>query len=197
MVIICLLHTNIVYTKSGPASSPSANIDGESLTLRLLQNPLHDPEVYSQALAILESLQSTPSCNRAATVSLIDSCQSLEASEGSDVLLSEVRENYAARLAMCELMGAKVQLPSQCEMFVMSERHCKKKKSGGLMSKFRKPDNSKLESTVCFAETSRAQLKRCLGVIHDKPQWWTSYSNALQNVLVVCQASRGAIEQGE
>jgi hypothetical protein len=197
ILVLCLVHTAIASTRHNSVPSQSTRA-GDSLALRMLQYPVYDPEVYSQAIVILESLRSAPSCHRAATISLIDSCQSLETSEGGNTLLSEVREKYAARLAMCELMGAKVQLPSQCEIFTMSERHCKRKNSGSLMSKFRRASNIEHESTAaCFAETSLAHLNHCLGAIHNKPQWWTSYSNALQNVLIVCQASRGAVEQGK
>ncbi|KAI9827907.1 MAG: hypothetical protein M1826_006213 [Phylliscum demangeonii] len=37
----------------------------------------------------------------------------------------------------------------------------------------------------------------CLGVLEKKPQWWTSYSNARQNAMVICQAVRSEIEKDE
>jgi hypothetical protein len=195
-LLLCLL--GAAYTSAEPSQVlvyPAGATDIKDLALRLLQSPVHDPDIYTRAVAVLDSLQSAPSCHRIATVSLIDSCQSLD-SNVADASLSEVREKYATRLAMCELSGAKVQLPSQCDPFVISTRHCPKKPSTGILGKLKLVGND-LESEPCFASTDTAQLKRCLNVIHEKPQWWTSYSNALQNVFLVCQASRGAVEQGK
>src|ERR1700761_4552994 len=128
--IIGLICSAIVYADSSHISVSSSLLDGQSLALRLLQSPIHDQEVFSQAVTVLESLQSGSSCHRAATVSLIDSCQSLDSlDEGNSP--SEVREKYAARLAMCELMGAKVELPSQCKAFAISEHYCLEAKSKG------------------------------------------------------------------
>jgi hypothetical protein len=176
-------------------TSMSANID--ELVRRLVKNSVLDKEIYSKAVVVLENLHSAPDCHRMATFSLVDSCQALEPSESSDIMLADVREEYATRLAMCELSGAKAQTPPQCNDFVPSPDHCAM--SGqGFLARFRgqKPVAADA-SSLCYAETTQSQLKSCLYALHSKPQWWTSYSNAFNGVLIVCQASRASMERGE
>jgi hypothetical protein len=132
-----------------------------------------------------------------ATLTLINSCQSLERSSSAEIELSEIREEYATRLAMCELMGAKVTVPSQCDRFVPHDGGCKRKRAFAFLDKLRSEEPTDSIDKTCYRDVSPVQVKQCLGALHARPQWWTSYSNALQNVVVVCQASRSAIEKGK
>jgi hypothetical protein len=170
-----------------------------SLTKRLLQDPIHQPEVYNRAVQILESIESAPSCYRLATVSLIDTCQELESSVTAEVSLASIRETYAARLAMCELASAGTTTPSQCDRFIPTAAACNgdlplSKRLWALRSR---TSDLKSLGTTCYPDASPSQTRQCLSALNGTPQWWTSYSNALQNVLIVCQAGRNAVEKGE
>jgi hypothetical protein len=171
----------------------------DSLTKRLLQDPIHQPEVYNRAVQILESIESAPSCYRLATVSLIDTCQELESSVTAEVSLASIRETYAVRLAMCELASAGSNTPSQCEHFVPTAAACNSKSPPPKRLWTLRSQSSDLKSlgTTCYPDASPSHTRRCLSALNGTPQWWTSYSNALQNVLIVCQAGRNAIEKGE
>jgi hypothetical protein len=143
-------------------------------------------------------MEAAPSCHRMATLTLINSCQSLERSKTAEVALTEVREEYATRLAICEFMGAKVAFPPQCNLFVPQDRGCKRRFSFSLWDRPRGDSaSSQFTGDACYRDVSSAQVKQCLSALHARPQWWTSYSNALQNVVVVCQASRSSIEKGK
>jgi hypothetical protein len=176
----------------------STSLDIEELTSKLLHGPIHQPEVYTRAVSILESLEAAPSCYRMATLTLINSCQSLERSKTAEVALAEVREEYATRLAICEFMGARVAFPPQCNLFVPQDRGCKKRVSFSFWDKPRGDSTgSQFTGDTCYRDVGSAQVKQCLSALHARPQWWTSYSNALQNVVVVCQASRSSVEKGK
>jgi hypothetical protein len=166
------------------------------LTGSLLNGQIHQPEVYSRAVNILTTLQSAPSCHRVATLTLINSCQSLERSASTEVALYETREEYATKLAMCELDGAKATIGSHCLDLVPSAHACRKQKPSGFFGR-KHPVEQGASGKVCYPDITRQHVKSCIYALHSKPQWWTSYSNALQNVVVVCQASRSAIEKGK
>jgi hypothetical protein len=179
----------------------SMNEDGAGVTSdlsSLLYNaPVQQQELFSQALRIIHSLESTPTCNRLAALTLINSCQSLEHSPndkelGSEPLLENVKSEYAARLAVCELTGAKGTVPPQCNILSPSTRACAKR---GLKSLFIRSESDS-RGELCYPEVNPSQVYHCLRALETKPQWWTSYSNARQNAVVMCQASRDSIERG-
>ncbi|KAF2418265.1 hypothetical protein EJ08DRAFT_65038 [Tothia fuscella] len=185
---------NVHRSPSMVVYSTSIDTLDKQLTHSLLEGQIHQPEVYSRAVNILTGLESAPSCHRVATLTLINSCQSLERSTATEVALYETREEYATKLAMCELDGAKATISSHCTDFVPSEKACRKQKSGGFFSRSRQVVDD-VQGKVCYPEVTRRHVKSCVTALQSKPQWWTSYSNALQNVVVVCQASRSAIEK--
>lgn len=163
-----------------------------------LRHPIHQPEVYTKAVSILESFESSPSCHRLAALALINSCQSLDSSASAEVHLTEIREEYAAKLAMCELMSAKVSMPPRCMPFVATESSCQPKNDMARLFRRRSVKSEKhTPGQPCYPEVSYGQVKDCLSVLHSRPTWWTSYSNANQNAMILCQASRGSIEKGK
>jgi hypothetical protein len=185
--------SSISKTEHGAASSGTPRV--EDLASLLFQQAVQKDEIFSHAITILDSLKSAPSCHRLATVSLVDSCSSLERSRDGETTLAEEREKYAARLAMCELMGAKIVVPHQCNSFLPTRDGCPKQRHMlGFKNMWRRDSGEPRKE--CFHEVSTSQMKNCLAALHERPQWWTSYSNALQNVLVVCQASRNGVEKG-
>jgi hypothetical protein len=182
------------------AASPSPvqaklNIAGaEDLAARLLRSRIHEPEIYARAVSVLESQRTMPGCHRLAMSNLMDSCQSLERNKDVEAELSEVREIFAARLAMCELAGAQAAAPAECLPFVQSRTGCRRR---SFMGYFREEARGGEDGQGCFPEVDQKQLRSCLKVLNGRPQLWTSYSNNLQNVLTVCHASRNAVEIGK
>jgi hypothetical protein len=195
--LLMLLQTIAAYRSGVELPSPStidSQIHNELLDSFLI-GQIHQPEVYSRAVTVLETLESAPSCHRVATLRLISSCQSLERTSSTEVDLYETREEYATKLAMCELSGAKATISSHCADFVPCARACPKAPFSGFL---RRPQHTdEVHGKACYQDVTRLQVKQCISALHSKPQWWTSYSNALQNVVVVCQASRSAIEKGK
>jgi hypothetical protein len=169
------------------------------LASKLQNPPIRRQELFSHALRIIHSVESSPSCNRLAALTLINSCQSLEVSTKgdagvkTDLGLDEVKSEYAARLAVCELLGARANVPPACVVFVPSSKACVKFRFKDLFTR----DEYHSEDTLCYPDASNSQFGQCLRSLESRPQWWTSYSNARQNAVVMCQASRDAIEKGD
>lgn len=146
-------------------------------------------------------MELSPSCNRLAALTLINSCQSLEMSaKGSsnaktkgELILDEVKSEYAVRLAVCELNGAKVNIPRECAVFIPSSYACGKFRFRSLFTR----QESHSHDELCYPEAAGSQIIQCLRALESRPQSWTSYSNAKQNSVVMCQASRDAIERDE
>lgn len=154
--------------------------------------PTHQEDVFSQALQLLDSLNSSPSCNRIAASRLLTSCQSIKgSSEGGHgkvaaETLDFVKSLYAARLAVCELTGAGATLPTDCSPVATS------------------PEDQKhvlnSHQNILSLEEGRiptGKLELCLKSLESRPQWWTSYSNSRQNAVVMCQAARIEIDKEE
>jgi hypothetical protein len=181
-------------SRSEPEATGLAAPPVEDLASLLFQKAIQKDEIFSHAITILDSLKSAPSCHRLATASLVDSCSSLERSRDGETSLAEEREKYAARLAMCELMGAKIVVPHQCSYFVPETVGCPKQMHAMGFNMWRRGSGE--NKKPCFREVSTVQMENCLAALNERPQWWTSYSNALQNVLIVCQASRNSVEKG-
>lgn len=148
--------------------------------------------IFSEAVQLLDSLKTSPSCNRIAATKLVTSCQDFESTGNvaSDThtqeSLDHIRSVYAARLAICELDGAGASVPSPC--FPVTVPSPTVKTRLGFLPKFKAPD---IGSDVVPPEL----LGQCLKALESRPQWWTSYSNNRQNAMVICQASRMEVEQ--
>jgi len=191
--VLCAASEAHVPLDDSPTPS-SLEIDSH-LTASLFNSQFGQPDIYSKAVSFLETLETAPTCHRVATLTLINSCQTLEKSASSEVHLHEVREEYATRLAMCEIKGAEAPTSPHCAEFFPSIGACS---TGGFGGFFRRPKRQQTaaQGKVCYPEVTRSQVKQCISALNSRPQWWMSYSNALQNVVVVCHASRNAIEKG-
>lgn len=146
----------------------------------------HD-RVFSNAIQLLESMKSSPSCSKIAATKLLTSCQSLSAPEHSReskimTTLDQIKSIYAVRLALCELTGAGTAIPMAC-----APLHIAKNKPNTAAANFLDIEDS----------TSSTKLQSCLNTLESRPQWWTSYSNSRQNALVICQAARIEVEKEE
>lgn len=150
----------------------------EELAQHLIKSAVQGTEFFSKGIEILNKLQSSPSCSRKALHGLISECESLHRSSNTETALEEIKEQYAARLAICEVSAAGVAPPAECQVFIsLEERSC--------------------SSPPCFERLHQSQVKSCLGALHKENQLWTSFSNSLQNVVHVCQASRAWVEKGQ
>lgn len=124
-------------------------------------------------------MQGSPSCNRLAASTLLDSCHAVDGSKNdAENTLEDVRSVYAAQLAMCEISSAGSGIPQECKSLDISSQ-------------------AKIHQTNGFKYIWKDQLNLCLHSLESKPQWWTSYSNSRQNAVIMCQAARVDIEKGK
>lgn len=152
----------------------------------------HDA-IFNEALSLLESMKSSPSCNRMAATRLVTSCQSIggkaDRNEADNyVTLDHVKSLYAARLAICELNGAGASVPPPCLSVTVPP--AQKKGFFGFSTKGK-------SQTTMVDSMPAGTLESCLRSLESRPQWWTSYSNSRQNAVVICQAARVEIEKEE
>ncbi|TID20642.1 hypothetical protein E6O75_ATG05406 [Venturia nashicola] len=168
--------------------------DETHLQVSLLNGQIYQPDLYAQAITVLDQMDKKPSCHRLATRTLIESCQSLEVSPTSEVDLFEIRSEFGIRLALCEMEGA-ANIPSECADFRPGP--CSVSMSWGGLFRGQKKMRETSNHNVCYAEVTTNQVQRCRRALNGKTQDWMSYSNNMQNLEVVCQASRNAIEQAE
>jgi hypothetical protein len=192
----------VVFSDKLSLQSRGDDVIEKDLTALLTSPMVHQPEVFDEALRLLTSIQSSPSCTRLAASNLISSCQSFtgpskdtdRSTPDSEAALDDLKSIYAARLALCELVGAGTPVPSMCAPLIPSDQA--KSKRG--FRAFLKQESKQSGAT----ETDRGiirgqQLGQCLKSLESRPQWWTSYSNNRQNAVVMCHAARAQIEQGE
>lgn len=152
----------------------------------------HD-SIFTEAIQLLESMKSSPSCNRIAATRLVTSCQSIggkadNIETDTHVTLEHIRSLYAARLAICELNGAGTTTPLPCASVTVLPSN--KKGFLGFSYKY-KPQVNVADSIPTDL------LEPCLKSLESRPQWWTSYSNSRQNAVTICQASRIETEKEE
>ena len=142
-------------------------------------------DIYDNALTILTEIQSSPSCHRLAASTLLNSCQTLDTpSSRAEESIEDLRSQYAAQLALCEISSAGSAVPHQCMSLVPTAAASEAPQA----SRTVKPSMSSHQ---------KRQLGLCLKTLESRPQWWTSYSNNRQNAAVMCQATRVDIEKGE
>lgn len=160
--------------------------------LSTLVRPLPNDQsgVYSRALQLLGSMQSSPSCNRVAAATLLNSCQSIEESTHDvEASLEDIRSIYAAQLAMCEISGAGLTIPHECRLLKTVNEPL------GLRGSKGAPSEGNVKFGI-YGSIGKRELSQCLQSLESRPQWWTSYSNSRQNAVVMCQAARVDIERG-
>ncbi|KAI9873558.1 MAG: hypothetical protein M1830_010857 [Pleopsidium flavum] len=133
---------------------------------------------------------------------MITSCQSIagpskdadQSSTNSEATLDDVKSIYAARLAICEIVGAGTVIPNYCAPLMASDQTKSKR---GFRSFLNQGAGQTRASGVGYDDIKGRQLGQCLKSLESRPQWWTSYSNNRQNAVVMCQAARGQIEKDE
>jgi hypothetical protein len=154
--------------------------------------------VITQAVDFVVSMQTAPTCTRMAASHLMNECKLLEhapdfAKARPEAYLDNVKTEYAAKLAVCEFLSAQPNNPTpppNCDILVPTSRACNR---GGTWW-YSRPETTMYEKQ-CYPEIKEYQYVQCLKTLQSSPQYWTSFSNARQNAVVMCQASRDAIER--
>jgi hypothetical protein len=188
-----LMPTVSSHYQSPPANAaPTVNVDS------LFQyTTSRNHKVMTQAVEFVVSMQTAPTCTRMAASHLMNECKLLEhapdfAKSRPEAYLDNVKTEYAAKLAVCELLSAQPFNPTpppNCDILVPASRHCGK---GGSWWYSRQEVPSDKQ---CYPDFKDHQYTQCLKSLQSTPQYWTSFSNARQNAVVMCQASRDAIER--
>ncbi|KAH9859639.1 hypothetical protein IAQ61_011420 [Plenodomus lingam] len=154
-------------------------------------------KVITQAVDFVISMQNAPTCTRMAASHLMSECKLLEnapdfAKSRPEAYLDNVKTEYAAKLAVCELLSAQPSNPIpplHCEILVPTSKACS---TGGSWWHAKAEVSSDKQ---CYPEFKDFQYTQCLKTLQSTPQFWTSFSNARQNAVIMCQASRDAIER--
>lgn len=179
---------------SGPADA------GPTLDLGTLfqHTASRNHRVITQAVDFVVSMQNAPTCTRMAASHLMSECKLLEhapdfAKSRPEAYLDNVKTEYAAKLAVCELLSAQPNNPvppTNCEMLVPTSHACSRRGTWW----YSRPETT-VNEKQCYPEIKEYQYTQCLKTLQSSPQYWTSFSNARQNAVVMCQASRDAIER--
>jgi hypothetical protein len=194
VAIILSLPTTLSHYHSPPANAaPTVNVDA------LFQHTTsRNYRVITQAVEFVVSMQNAPTCTRMAASHLMNECKLLEnapdfAKTRPEAYLDNVKTEYAAKLAVCELLSAQPSnpmAPPNCDILVPTSRACGK----GSTWWYSRPEAG-MNDKQCYPEFKEYQYVQCLKTLQSSPQYWTSFSNARQNAVVMCQASRDAIER--
>ncbi|KAA8909652.1 hypothetical protein FN846DRAFT_905483 [Sphaerosporella brunnea] len=101
------------FREPAPPSAPTlilpAAVGEDTLSNRFPSSIQNDPR-YAQVKLYLQSLQTKPTCHRVATA-LVSDCGKLDAATGAG---GDVRYQYAAQLAVCELDALGIEYPDAC-----------------------------------------------------------------------------------
>lgn len=186
VVVLLLLPVSIAFgfpkprTKDALASEERRPLTpNQDLTALIRPEPVDQTGIYTQAIQLLSSMQGSPSCNRLAVSTLLDSCHTVDGlNQDAEDSLEDVRSVYAAQLAICEIVSAGSAVPQACKSLDVSL-------------------DKTIHQTSGYKRIRRDQLALCLQSLESKPQSWTSYSNGKQNAMVMCQAARVDIEKDE
>lgn len=173
-------------------TTPASEIDLDFTKILYSKNGNQDV-IFSEAVRLLERIKSSSSCSRTATAELLSSCQQLDDNPKNredfgvtgQYPHDDIKSLYAARLALCELVGAGSPVPSSCSSLYITTSPYR-----GVSPPWKSdgPDTKQPENVP------HSMLEPCLKSLESRPQWWTSYSNNRQNAVVICQAARMDIE---
>ncbi|KAI9787454.1 MAG: hypothetical protein M1816_007502 [Peltula sp. TS41687] len=174
-------------------------VNGSELARIILASiPRDRNESFLTAVQLISSLKSSPTCTHLATRGLLSSCREVESGHDSNdqpsSALDQVRSVYAARLAVCELLEAGTTVPPQCASMIPSQVATRDR---FLPSYFTRTESPSEVTKGQLEDVDIKTLHRCLNGLHSRSQWWTSYSNARQNAVVICQAIRSDIDRDE
>lgn len=161
------------FRSAPPRSHEPFDLAGLSGSLhRSFPTATHNHPAYASALHLIDSLGTAPSCQRTATAAFVSDCSHFTRSfsGGTD----NFKVLFAVKLAVCEFQATGVTFPSECSHY-----------------RGRGDGEQQLSDTA-----GKRQLQQCLRKLEERPQWWTTLSNNLQNAVVICAAVRHEVEEG-
>jgi hypothetical protein len=166
--------------------------------IELPSNKVRITEGMHTIIETMHKVEKLPSCQKLASQALLNTCSeidhatSLKTNQGIDVMLERSKSIYATRLAICELMDANANIPPSCSPFRPVEHASKFNGFRGFIvnGRFTKPAASS------SFDDSR-DLDQCSASLSSNPVWWTSYSNARQNAVLLCHSMRAELDKGE
>ena len=156
-----------------------------------------------QSLKLIEEAETLSSCGKIATSALLHSCSDAEGSvdhehelpAGSDLMIQDASDIYAARLAVCELSGANFLVPGECRSFIPAVKGKRRTTLKAWLSSSARP---KLRvANDYYDEVTKANLDQCRSAMGSTSQAWTSYSNNRQNAVAMCHAMQSAVDRDE
>ncbi|THW44500.1 hypothetical protein D6D21_04848 [Aureobasidium pullulans] len=166
--------------------------------IELSPNKVRITEAMHTIINTMNKVEKLPSCQKLASQALLNTCSeidhatSLATDKGIDVMLERSKSIYATRLAICELMDANAVIPASCSPFRPVENDSKFNGFRGFIVNgyFTKPTTQhKLED--------RGDLDQCSASLSSNPVWWTSYSNARQNAVLLCHSMRSELDKDD
>ncbi|KAH0367743.1 hypothetical protein KCU65_g4479, partial [Aureobasidium melanogenum] len=173
--------------------------DLQDLTgIELSSNKVRITEGMHTIINTMHKVEKLPSCQKLASQALLNTCSeidhatSLDTNKGIDVMLERSKSIYATRLAICELMDANANIPSSCSPFRPVEQASKFNGFRGFIvnGRFTKP------TTPRDFDDNR-DLDQCSASLSSNPVWWTSYSNARQNAVLLCHSMRAELDKDD
>jgi hypothetical protein len=131
-------------------------------------NETHLSHLYGTALTSLKALRSSGNaCTKIVTASLVDSCGTLETTDGGfDKALKHLHMQLAAVLALCELQRDPADWPTDCINLQYP------------------------------GQADEAEVKHCFAWLKADGKRWTSYSNNRASLQDICHAERYRVEKG-
>lgn len=147
-------------------------------------------ETYKQAIELLSAYDTFPSCHRLAVGAFFETCGSAPSVDvDGNHILEDEKNLFAARLAVCELKSANAVIDEVCLGMVPNESS---KSSFFPWSS----GNAKHSLKSIYEEVNSTQRDACIKSLHSSTQSWTSYSNARQNAVLMCDTVRAEINRG-
>ncbi|KAI9657842.1 MAG: hypothetical protein M1831_004078 [Alyxoria varia] len=168
-----------------------------NLTSAIPKPRVYQPQVFKRAIQITEDMQHESTCHKQAVLSLGSSCNKIDvkgSEHNPDVnRLAESHEKlFGARLAVCEIAQAHVAIPKECNIMLPINST----ENNHSWKRFWSPQpNTKPDWT--YQPVSEVETVHCITALHRVVQFWTSYSNAKQSAVSLCQASRSDNQRGE
>ena len=166
--------------------------------VELSSNKVRITEGMHTIIQTMHKVEKLPSCQKLASQALLNTCSeldhatSLATDKGIDVMLERSKSIYATRLAICELMDANANIPPSCSPFRPIEQASKYNGFRGFIvnGRFTKP-------TAPRSFDDSGDLDHCSASLSSNPVWWTSYSNARQNAVLLCHSMRAELDKGK
>lgn len=169
-------HEPLLQISSDIDSSPTPNSDIPLASLIIQQ--MNQQEAFGRVQSIIDSHTRESTCNKAAYASLTRSCNTFEShdpSQSIDEILDWAKKSFAVRLAVCELSDSSVdRIPKTCR-FILDDVNTRTQPN--------QRDMSRIQACITALDGNGSNNA------------WISYSNAKQDAIKICHATRAYAER--